>query len=63
MAEFKPCPFCGGTNITMSAGGICSECEITCDDCGATVIKDVPWGEMNEEQHDKECVKILADEP
>ena len=60
MDELKPCPFCGGMDISMSAYSISSECAIICQ-CGARIELDVPWDGMDEEQHDDLCAEKLAE--
>lgn len=59
--KLKPCPFCGGNNISMSAFSIAPECYIECQDCGASISSSVSWGKfMSEKKHDKLCAKKLT---
>lgn len=60
MAELKPCPFCGRTDISMHAYSISPECFIKCK-CGARILLIVPWGDMDEDQHDKLCAEKLSE--
>ena len=58
--ELKPCPFCGGTNITMGAYSIAPECHIECE-CGAGIELIVNFdAEMSVEEHDDLCAMELA---
>ena len=60
MDELKPCPFCGGTNITMGAYSIAPECHIECE-CGAGIELIVNFdAEMSVEEHDDLCAMELA---
>ena len=60
MDELKPCPFCGGTNITMGAYSIAPECHIECE-CGAGIELIVNFNaEMSVEEHDDLCAMELA---
>lgn len=60
MDELKPCPFCGGTNITMGACSIGPECHIECE-CGARIELLVNFdAEMSVEEHDDLCAVELA---
>lgn len=61
MAELKPCPFCGGEEIVMYSFDISSECVLRCLTCGAVIETVVPWGEMDKEQHDEECKRVLTE--
>ena len=58
--ELKPCPFCGGNNIKCGAFAIVTDCYVECTDCGAMFETEVPWGNMNEEEHDRACLEKLA---
>lgn len=60
MDELKPCPFCGGTNITMGAYSIAPECHIECE-CGAGIELIVNFNaEMSVEEHDDLCAMELT---
>ena len=60
MDELKPCPFCGGTNITMGAYSIAPECHIECE-CGAGIELIVNFdAEMSVEEHDDLCAMELT---
>lgn len=60
MDELKPCPFCGGTNITMGAYSIAPECHIECE-CGAGIELIVNFNaEMSVEEHDDLCAVELT---
>lgn len=60
MDELKPCPFCGGTNITMGAYSIAPECHIECE-CGARIELIVNFNaEMSVEEHDDLCAMELT---
>lgn len=61
MAELKPCPFCGGTDIKMYAYSIAPECSVECQQCGARIDASVPWRRIDTEAlHDHKCWKKLA---
>lgn len=55
-----PCPFCGSKNISAYTGSIGPDCSIECDECGAMINCDVPWGNMTEAEHDEACRKELT---
>ena len=60
MDKLKPCPFCGGANITMGAYSIAPECHIECE-CGAGIELIVNFdAEMSVEEHDDLCAMELA---
>ena len=61
MDEVKPCPFCGGKEMSMSAFGISPDCFIMCESCGAFMEKEVPWNGMTPKQHDEECKRVLTE--
>ena len=54
-----PCPFCGGSNIKFWVGSIGPECSVGCDDCNVWMEMSVPWGNMNEQEHDMKCHEEL----
>jgi len=59
MEELKPCPFCGSTNISMSAFSVSADCYISCE-CGAMIEEEVSWEGCNtKEEHDKKCFPVL----
>lgn len=59
MRELKPRPFCGSANIRDGAFSISPDCFVLCEDCGASIETEVPWGDMTEKEHDQECWKEL----
>lgn len=59
--KLKPCPFCGGTDISVRAYSICTECYIECNECNANISSEVNWENMTEEEHDKKCYEKLAE--
>lgn len=61
MEELKPCPFCEGSNITIHASSISPDCYIICGDCGASIERDVSWGDMDEPGHDRACAAALVE--
>ncbi len=61
MAELKPCPFCGGTNVKLGAFSISPDCYVICNDCGASIEKSVAWGNMNTKEHDQKCLSVLTE--
>ena len=61
MAELKPCPFCGSTDIKLYAFDIAPECSIECQKCGATIQSEVRWKEKESiVKHDERCLKKLT---
>lgn len=59
--RLRPCPFCGGEEISMGAYSISPDCYIECKSCSCMIEREVPWNGMNQEEHDRECAKILIE--
>lgn len=58
--KLKPCPFCGSTDMSYNMYSITPYCYVACEKCGASISSAVPWGDMNEKQHDSACREHLA---
>lgn len=59
MKNFKPCPFCGGTELKAGVFAMDTQCHVDCE-CGAQLFLEVDWEEnMTEEEHDEACIDAL----
>ena len=59
MKNFKPCPFCGGTELKAGVFAMDTQCHVDCE-CGAQLFLEVDWEEnMTEEEHDEACINAL----
>lgn len=57
--EFKSCPFCGCKQIRGYAFSFSPDCGVECENCGAGIGSSVPWGDMDEKEHDKACYEHM----
>lgn len=59
MKNFKPCPFCGGTELKVGAFAMDTKCHVDCE-CGAEIWLTVDRKDgMTEEEHDEACIDAL----
>jgi len=62
MSNLKPCPFCGCKDIHFFAFRIDPEMHVTCDNCGASIYRDIPCdNDTTAESHEEKGVKILTE--
>lgn len=59
MKNFKPCPFCGGTELKAGTFAMDTQCHVDCE-CGAEIWLTVDRKEgMTVEEHDEACIDAL----
>ncbi|KFN92418.1 hypothetical protein TMUPMC115_0930 [Tetragenococcus muriaticus PMC-11-5] len=61
MIEVNPCPKCGSDNIQISAFSILPDVIAKCEDCEYNIDVQVPWEDMNEEEHDEKSLKEVLE--
>ena len=54
--KLKPCPFCGAKKIKVGTFSIVPDGFVECKKCGVRFDFRVDWGNMPQEEHDKQIL-------